>query len=85
VDDSSVCTRSGTRARDYLNGYGPFGRYNFFNISSPGGVGCRPLKDHPIHEGWQTSTSSPQNSFIRERRGSSDFEETAPFRMHNTF
>lgn len=72
------------RARDYLNGYGPFGRYNFFNILAPIGAGRRPLKDHPF-EGWQTSTSSPQNSFIRERRGTSDFEETAPFRMHNTF
>lgn len=35
------------RARDYLNGYGPFGRYNFFNISTPIGAGRRPLKDHP--------------------------------------
>lgn len=34
-------------ARDYLNGYGPFGRYNFFNISAPIGAGRRPLKDHP--------------------------------------
>lgn len=35
------------RACDYLNGYGPFGRYNFFNISAPIGAGRRPLKDHP--------------------------------------
>lgn len=46
-DDSCLCIRKMVRARDYLNGYGPFGRYNFFNISAPIGAGCRPLKDHP--------------------------------------
>lgn len=43
----SLCARKMVRARDYLNGYGPFGRYNFFNISAPIGAGRRPLKDHP--------------------------------------
>jgi len=43
----SLCARRTVRARDYLNGYGPFGRYNFFNISAPIGTGRRPLKDHP--------------------------------------
>lgn len=43
----SVYRRDTIRARDYLNGYGPFGRYNFFNISAPIGAGHRPLKDHP--------------------------------------
>lgn len=42
-----LCTRKMVRTRDYLNGYGPFGRYNFFNISAPIGAGRRPLKDHP--------------------------------------
>jgi len=46
-DDSYLCIRKMVRARDYLNGYGPFGRYNFFNISAPIGTGRRPLKDHP--------------------------------------
>ncbi|KAI4484322.1 hypothetical protein M0804_007778 [Polistes exclamans] len=45
-----------------------------------------PAAKRPPTEGWQTSTSSPQNSFIREwRGGTSDVEKTAPFRMHNTF
>lgn len=72
------------QTRDYLNGFQPFGRYNFFNILTRIGRERRPAKRPPT-EGWQTSTSSPQNSFIRERRGTSDLEETAPFRMHNTF
>lgn len=72
------------QTRDYLNGFHPFGRYNFFNILTRIGRERRPAKRPPT-EGWQTSTSSPQNSFIRERRGTSDLEETAPFRMHNTF
>lgn len=45
--DSRLCIRKTVRARDYLNGYEPFGRYNFFNISTPIGAGRRPLKDHP--------------------------------------
>lgn len=45
--DSCLCIRKTARTRDYLNGYEPFGRYNFFNISTPIGAGRRPLKDHP--------------------------------------
>lgn len=72
------------QTRDYLNCYRAFGRYNFFDILAPIANGTQAAKRPPT-EGWQTSTSSPQNSFIRERRGTSDLEETAPFRMHNTF
>lgn len=72
------------QTRDYLNGFQPFGRYNFFDILASYWKGTQAAKRPPT-EGWQTSTSSPQNSFIRERRGTSDLEETAPFRMHNTF